>query len=99
MSTYTLRDTISLPLANLEIALLESLYNPSTIHKLYTDELVKRALKKYTERLNLNVWKHVLQLNKHHSSMQRLRVLAEQVNPELADNIKELIRKYSYMMY
>jgi len=84
--------------ADLELSLLESLYNTPPLLQWYVDELVKKVLRKYKKDFNVVVWKTFLINNKHHSSVNRLYKLSLSVDPELADVIKQLIKRYSYFI-
>ncbi len=85
--------------ANLELAILESLYNPSIISQGYINELIKKILKKYKKTLDTSIWEAILKKNKHHSSINRLHKLAIHVDPDLSDKIKHIIKKYGYFIY
>lgn len=89
---------ISVPVICMEIALLETLYNPSIVHKWYIDGLVKKLLKKHKNTLNPTLWALVVKNNKHHSSLNRLYVLAQGIDRKLADSILQIIKKYSYIL-
>ncbi len=82
----------------IEIALLESLYNISKINEIYIIELVKKIIRQNADTLNIDIWKNVLIHNKHHSSINRLYRIAEWIDPVLADKIKSIIKKYSYVI-
>jgi hypothetical protein len=84
--------------ADLELALLESLYNPWLIHTGYVTELVKRILRERKDDLDLTVREKILRKNKHHSSINRLYKIAQSVDPVFADKIKVLIKKVSYFI-
>lgn len=84
--------------ADLELALLESLYNPGLIHTGYVTELVKRIVRERKDDLDLTVREKILRRNKHHSSINRLYKIAQSVDPAFADKIKALIRKVSYFI-
>lgn len=86
-------------IAILELAILESLYNPSIISQGYINELIKKILKKYKKSLDYKVWEEILKKNKHHSSINRLHKLAIQVDPLIAEKIKGIIKKYGYFIY
>jgi integrase len=88
----------SLPYSNLELAILESLYNPADIEKNYIYELVKKIIRKKWKKLDFDVFVYLLKNNKFHSSINRLYKLAKLVNPQVADKIKEIIKKYSYFI-
>lgn len=89
---------IKVPVICMEIALLETLYNPSIVHKWYIEWLVKKLLKKYKHALNPTLWALVVKNNKHHSSLNRLHALAQGVDKKLADSIFQIIKKYSYIL-
>lgn len=86
------------PVANMELAILESLYNPSVINKWYIDELIKKILRKNKKNLDMKIFEEILKKNKHHSSINRLYKLALSLDPELSENIKNIIKKYSYFI-
>lgn len=86
------------PIANIELAILESLYNPSIINKGYIDEIIKKIIRKNKKNLNIKIWEDILKNNKHHSSINRLYKLATSIDPALSENLKEIIKKYSYFI-
>lgn len=86
------------PVANIELAILESLYNPSVIHKWYVDELVKKIIRKNKKYLNTKTREEILKKNKHHSSINRLYKLAISIDPTLSEDLKAIIKKYSYFI-
>ena len=85
-------------IANLELSILESLYNPSVITKWYIDETVKRIIRKNKKYINLSVFEEVLKKNKHHTSINRLYKLALWIDPTFAEDLKKMIKKYSYFI-
>lgn len=87
---------ISVPVICMEIALLESLYNPSVVYKWYIEGLAKKLLKKYKNILDPDIRALVVKNNKHHSSLNRLYTLAQSIDKKLADAILQVIKKYSY---
>lgn len=89
---------VIVPVVCMEIALLETLYNPSVVHKWYIDGLVKKLLKKYKSTLNTAIRALVVKNNKHHSSLNRLYLLAQHVDKNLADGIFQILKKYSYFL-
>lgn len=89
---------VSLPIVCMEIALLETLYNPSIVHKWYIDWLIKKILKKHKSSLDPSIWATVVKNNKHHSSLNRLYTLADSVDKKMADSISQIIKKYSYFL-
>lgn len=88
----------SLPIAWLELALLETLYNPSSSSVWYVHGLIKKVLKKHKKTLNVAVFAKLLQANKHHTSINRLHSIAMELDQGLADQLWNLIKKYSYFI-
>lgn len=90
----------SLPftIANLELAMLETLYNQSVVNKNYGEELIKKIIRKNYKHFNLKVWEDCLKNNKHHSAINKLYKIAQTIEPTLADALKTLIKKYSYFI-
>ncbi|EKD24915.1 MAG: hypothetical protein ACD_80C00145G0049 [uncultured bacterium (gcode 4)] len=86
------------PIAGLELAILESLYNPGMISQGYINELVKKVIRKYHTTLDVKVWESILRKNKHNTSINRLYTLTKIIDPELADKLKQLIKKYGYFI-
>ena len=86
-----------LSVAWLELALVESLYNPWMITQWYINELVKKAIRKYYKVLDVTIWEAILRKNKHNTSINRLYLLVKPIDPELADKIKNIIKKYGYL--
>jgi hypothetical protein len=86
------------PIANLELALLESFYNTPLLSSGYVQELSKKILRKYKTNLNFNVWEKILLNNKHHSSINRIYKVAQSIDPVLAEEIKKIIKRYSYFI-
>lgn len=85
-------------IAGLELALLESLYNPGLIHTGYVTELVKRTLKDHKDSLDFTIREKILRRNKHHSSINRLYKIVQTIDPPLSEKIKALIKKTSYFI-
>jgi hypothetical protein len=90
--------TLTFPIAGLELAILESLYNPGMISLGYINELVKKVIRKYHKTLDVKVRELILRKNKHNTSINRLYVLSKTIDPELADKLKNLIKKYGYFI-
>lgn len=86
------------PIANIELAILESLYNPSVVNKWYTEELIKKIIRKNRKNLDLTVFEEILKSGKHHSSVNRLYKISLSIDPELSENLKDIIKKYSYIL-
>ncbi len=90
--------TQTFPIAGLELAIVESLYNPSMITQWYINELVKKVIRKYHKTLDIKVWELILKKNKHNTSINRLYMLARTISPDLADKLKSLIKRYGYFI-
>jgi len=86
------------PIAGLELAILESLYNPGMIAQGYINELVKKVIRKHHKTLDINVWESILKKNKHNTSINRLYMLAKTISPDFADKLKALIKRYGYFI-
>jgi hypothetical protein len=81
------------------LAILESLYNPSVINKWYADEFIKKILRKNKNSLDTKVREQIVKTSKHHSSINRLYKLAQTVDPEITEKIKNIIKRYSYFIW
>jgi hypothetical protein len=46
----------------------------------------------------MKVWELILRKNKHNTSINRLYMLAKTIHPDLADKLKNLIKKYGYFI-
>jgi len=88
----------SFSIAGLELAILESLYNPWMIAQGYINELVKKVIRKHHKTLDIHIWESILRKNKHNTSINRLYVLTKTIDPDLADTLKNLIKKYGYFI-
>ena len=86
------------PVAGLELAILESLYNPWMVSQGYINELVKKVIRKYHKTLDVKIRESILRKNKHNTSINRLYVLSKSIDPILADKLKSLIKKYGYFI-
>ncbi|HBB03756.1 TPA: hypothetical protein DCZ39_02505 [Patescibacteria group bacterium] len=64
----------------------------------YINELVKKVIRKYHTTLDVKVWESILRKNKHNTSINRLYTLTKIIDPELADKLKQLIKKYGYFI-
>ena len=85
-------------IANLELSILECLYNPSYPNKGYIDETIKKTIRKNKKYINLNTIEEILKRNKHHTSINRLYKLCLGIDPEISESIKNIIKKYSYFI-
>jgi hypothetical protein len=64
----------------------------------YINELVKKTIRKYHTTLDMTVWEAILRKNKHNTSINRLYTLTKTIDPDLADKLKGLIKKYGYFI-
>ena len=89
---------LTFPIAGLELAIVESLYNPWMIAQWYINELVKKVIRKHHKTLDVKVRESLLKKNKHNTSINRLYELSKSVDPELSEKLKGLIKKYGYFI-
>ena len=88
----------NLPIANLELSILECLYNFDTTNKWYIEECIKKAIKKNGKKLNLQNLEIIIKLWKHNTSLNRLYSLTKITYPTLSEEIKKLIKKYWFIL-
>ena len=88
----------NLPMANLELSILECLYNFDTTNKWYIEECIKKAIKKNGKTLNLSILETIIKLWKHNTSLNRLYSLTKLTYPTLSEEIKKLIKKYGFVL-
>lgn len=88
----------NLRIANLELSILECLYNFDTTNRGYIEECIKKAIKKNGKTLNLSTLETVIKEWKHNSSLNRLHSLTKLPYPSLSEEIKNLIKKYGFML-
>lgn len=88
----------NLIIANLELSILECLYNFDTTNKWYIEECIKKAIKKNGKTLNLSTLESIIKLWKHNSSLNRLYDLTKLTYPTLSEEIKKLIKKYGFVL-
>ncbi len=89
---------IIFPVAGLELSIVESLYNPGLIAQGYINELVKKAIRKYHTTLDIKIWESLLKKNKHNTSINRLYELSKTIDPDFAEKLKNLIKRYGYFI-
>lgn len=95
--------TISLPWAkikhaNLELAVLETLYSPPRAQQAYITQFITKLLKKHKKTLNWSVFESMIKLGKFHSSFNRLYKIIKDIDPLMWQRLQILIKKYSYLM-
>ena len=84
--------------ANLELSILECLYNTNIINKGYIEGLISQAIKKHHKSINPTHFESILKQGKHNSSANRFLTLIKSTHPILADQLKKLIKKYGYLL-
>lgn len=90
--------TQNFPIAGLELAIVESLYNPGMITQGYVNELVKKVIRKHHKSLDIKVRESILKKNKHNTSINRLYELSKSIDPEFSEKLKGLIKRYGYFI-
>ena len=88
----------NISIANLELSILECLYNFDTTNKWYIEECIKKAIKKNGKMLNLSTIETIIKLWKHNTSLNRLYSLTKLTYPALSEDIKKLIKKYGFVL-
>ena len=88
----------NLLIANIELSILECLYNFDTANKWYIEECIKKAIKKNGKNLNLPNLESIIKLWKHNTSLNRLYNLTKLTYPNLSEEIKKLIKKYGFIL-
>ena len=81
-----------------ELAILETLFNTSAIQKNYSEDLIKKRLRKNRKTFNISIIEKFLKENKHNSSINRLSELAASVDQEISKQLKTIIKKYWYIL-
>jgi hypothetical protein len=84
------------PIAGKELAMLEALFSNDQLTDRYTSEYIKKVLKKYEP--NLDVIEHILQIGKHHTSVNRLLDLIKITRPKLVEPLREHIKRHSFLL-
>ncbi len=98
---YCLKDKVegvAFMYSNIELSILEALYNPSIINRQYNESMIKKVLKKYKKELNYKIWEEILKWWKHNSSLNRLYQIAKSLDEGIAENIKNIIKRYGYFV-
>lgn len=88
----------SFPCAHIELAILESLHNPSKIKLPIIHEYIKKIIRKQKKTLNLEYFGILIANNKHHVGINRLYQISKSIDPVFADKLHTLIKKYSFVM-
>lgn len=82
-------------IANKELAILECLFSYDELEDRFAFEYIKKILKKYDP--DIEILDHIMQIGKHHSSINRLLELLRQTKPKLIEPVTSLIKKYSFL--
>ena len=86
-------------LAKPELAILEMLYNSSTLLRSYNEELIKKWIKKNKKNFDFWLIEKVLKLGKHNSSVNKLMDIVMTFDQELAEKLKASIKRFWYLLY
>jgi hypothetical protein len=87
----------SFSIANKELALLECMYNYDDLLDTYTRTLVKKVLKR-SSHVDIDSITKIIKLGKHHTSINRLYKIAKEVNKTFAEQLHDIIKKYSFFL-
>lgn len=88
----------SFPIAPLELAMLESLHNPSQIQIALINEYIKKLLRKHKKNLNYEFFEMILLQNKHHVGVNRIYQISKSIDPVVAERLHAILKKYSFVM-
>lgn len=88
----------NLLISNLELSILECLYNFDTTNRGYIEECIKKAIKKNWKTLNLQNLETIIKLWKHNTSLNRLYSFTQTTYPNLSKDIKNLIKKHGFVL-
>ncbi|MEF2174892.1 MAG: hypothetical protein V3575_00350 [Candidatus Absconditabacteria bacterium] len=90
--------TCTLQISNIENSILESLYNPDYLTANYHQELIKKLLRKHKKTFNFKMVEEIMKTGKHHSSINRLYKIGKSIDPDFANEILKIIKKYSFVL-
>lgn len=88
----------NIQIANIELSILECLYNFDTTNRGYIEECIKKTIKKNWKTLNLSNIENIIKQWKHNTSLNRLHSLTKLSYPTLSEEIKKLIKKYGFIL-
>ena len=94
----TIQNCKNVYIANLELSILECLYNFDITNRGYIEECIKKAIKKNGKTLNISTLETIIKLWKHNTSLNRLYSLTKLTYPTLSEDIKKLIKKYGFVL-
>lgn len=84
--------------ANMELSILESLYNIDEYNKTYIENLIIKVLKKQKKNFNIKNLEDILKTGKHNSSANRFLKIIQNSFPDLAKEVKRLIKKHGFIL-
>ncbi len=85
-------------IADIELAILESLYNPNILTWNYCQELIKKILRKNKKNINFDKIAQIIKLWKHHSSINRLYKISKSIWDNTPKTLSEIIKKFSFFL-
>ena len=94
----SMQNSKNIKISNLELSILECLYNFDTTNRGYIEECIKKAIKKNWKTLNINNIESIIKLWKHNTSLNRLYNFTKLTYPKLSEEIKKLIKKYGFIL-
>lgn len=97
-TSKTIIDWNNFLIAKPELAILETLYNTSILQKAYSEELVKKRLRKNKKYIDFEIFETIIKKRKHNSSMNRLANIATGIDQELWKKLKTIIKKFWYII-
>jgi hypothetical protein len=81
---------------SIEICILEALYSTPFEQKNYTNEIIKKTLKKIKKNYNVTIIEQLVKAWKFHSPLNRLLELSQNINQDLYLDLEKIIKKHSY---
>lgn len=98
-SRYTQKMIIAdkkINVACIELAILETLNEWDLSEIVYQVEIIKKLLSKSRKQYDLDKMAQIVKIGKHHTAINKLYKLAGGVDPSLAKQIFDIIKRYSY---
>lgn len=98
-SRYTQKMIIAdkkINVACIELAILETLNEWDLSEIGYQVEIIKKLLSKSRKQYDLDKMAQIVKIGKHHTAINKLYKLAGGVDPSLAKQIFDIIKRYSY---
>lgn len=95
--TTTLKN-IPIRHANLELSILESLYNTSITNEGYIKEIIKKALKKNKNTVDTEIITKIIKSWKFNTACNKFLQIIKTINPKQYDTIKVIIKKYGNLL-